>query len=124
MTQNRKGLEDKTKYNVFCRECDQVWTPAHGSPLWWVAKQRADKGYLDAACVSGTECGCKKKQSQPNAPFRVFGYNGFCEDFDIPCNTFTKAVKKFRELAEIGRLNTVFIDGVSERVLHRLEYGI
>jgi hypothetical protein len=118
--------EDTNRYNVFCQRCDSVWQPELKSPLWWQAKRLADTGRLDALCVSPEKCGCVQRSSQrnPKAPFRVFGYNCFCEDFDIPCNSFIEAVKKFRDLAEIGRLNTVFIDGISQRVQDRLEYGI
>lgn len=117
--------EDTTRYNVFCERCDSVWQPTLKSPLWWQAKRLADTGRLDALCVSPQQCGCvqSRPQNKPEAPFRVFGFNAFCEDFDFACGTFTEAVKKFLDLNQIGCLNTVFIDGVSDRVVHRLKYG-
>jgi hypothetical protein len=114
--------EDKTRYIVFCHKCGSTWIPTHGNPLWWMAKHHADKGYLDAACVSGEKCGCVQRLSKPDAPFRVFGYNRFFEVFDIPCTTFVEAVKNFLRISSGG--NVVYISGVSSRVQHRLEYRV
>ena len=106
-------------YNVYCIDCGSVFTPAFKSPLWWQAKQKAEKGYLDALCVSGGKCGCcAKKQHEPNAPFRVFGYTMDCENFDYARHTFVGAIRKFLELNCC--CNTVFIKGVSASVERKL----
>jgi len=110
------------QYVVECKDCRQVWQPALRSPLWWLAKQRADKGKLDAPMVSGEKCGCIRPQHEPNAQFRVFGYNDLCEDFDIPCHTFTAAVRKYRDFERHGGF-IVFISGVSDEVRQRIDFG-
>jgi hypothetical protein len=111
---------DETVYNVECMACGSVFTPTVQSTLWWKAKKRAER-YLDALHVTGEECGCVKKRRDPDAPFRVFGYDGFCQDFDIPFGTFTAAVKKFAELTRSGEF-VVFIDGISEAVRRKIEF--
>ena len=107
-------------YQVECTQCGQVFVPPDNSPLWWKAKKRSEKGFLDALLVSGIECGCVEEKRQSNAPFRVFGYDGMCRDYDIPCHTFMEAIKTFRECDRAGDI--VFIKGVSESVEHRLKY--
>ena len=86
------------------------------------AKQKADKGFLDAVYIDGEECGClpKEKIRRPEAPYRVFGFDLLCEDFDIPFNRMTDAVKKFIELNRGP--DVVFITGVSEAVQERLRH--
>ena len=106
------------EYNVFCRSCDLVWQPGFKTPLWWRAKQYADSGKLDAISVSGEECGCIEKRIESDAPFRVFGYDGMCCDFDIPLPTFVSAVKRYIAHAKAGDI--LFITGVSPRVQERL----
>ena len=106
------------RYNVYCMSCDQVWTPAPRSPLWWRAKKAADRGRLDAIYVTGEECGCIQRQCRPDAPFRVFGYDDLLENFDIPCNTFVQAIKTYRNAERSGCV--VFIKGVSAKVEDRL----
>jgi hypothetical protein len=110
------------RYNVFCQDCDQVWTPAVYSPLWWAAKQRADSGKLDALCCTGKQCGCIKPQDMPDAPYRVFGYNDLCEDFDFPLFTFVDAVKKYREFERAGGY-VVFIEGISHETRLQIDFG-
>ena len=110
-----------TLYNVECMDCGQVFTPAGHSPLWWQAKQRADRGFLDALRIRWKSCGCIQEVENPNAPFRVFGYDDLCEDFNIPCNSFVAAIKSFRKLRP---MSVVFITGVSDVVAHRLQYGL
>ena len=112
---------NQTIYNVECLDCGAVFNPAPQTPLWYQADQRAKKGFLDCVRVSGEKCGCVKKQSQPNAPFRVFGYDDMCKDFDVGFETFTAAVKKFIELNRVG-MYTVFISGVSESVQSKLSW--
>ena len=107
-------------YNVVCSECGQIFQPRTRSPLWWKAKQATDSGRLDAISISGEECGCIRKQYLPNAPFRVFGYNDMCEDFDVPCATFVEAVNLYRRLNKEGCV--VFINGVSDIVEDKLKY--
>lgn len=115
-----KAATEETLYNVSCQRCGNVWTPRLHSALWWKAHQRAQKGFLDAHLATAIECGCVEKRSQPDAPFRVFGYNGFGIEFDAPFQTFTEAVKAFIEGRDSGVL---FIKGVSNRVRDRLDYG-
>ena len=103
----------ETDYNVVCMACGQVFSPTPKSPLWWQAKVRAEQ-YLDALPVTGEECGCIPRQHCPEAPFRVFGYDAMCVDFDFPCETFARAVRIFRQRKNEG--DVVFITGVSEVV--------
>ncbi|MCX6703154.1 MAG: hypothetical protein NTV02_00485 [Candidatus Zambryskibacteria bacterium] len=115
----KAGVEPEVRYNVHCMECGSVWQPLAKSPLWWAAKQRAEKGFLDALHVSGKKCGCVKEERQPNAPFRVFGYDFDCRDFNIPFTTFMGPVKAFIEANKSG--DVVFIQGVSSSVEQRLK---
>ena len=113
----KKKEEDTTPYNVYCMGCDQVFQPEPQSPLWWVAKQRDIQGFLDAPCISGEKHGCFTRRTviKPDAPFRVFGYDAFCDDFDIPLFTFVEAMKAFKEEKK-DVLAMVFISGVSPAV--------
>ncbi len=104
---------------VVCRSCGSIWSPAFESPLWWAAKQRADKGFLDAYNCSGEQCGCIEKPAKSDAPYRVFGYTGLCEDFDIPCKTFADAVRTYRKF----ETDMVSITGVSVAVKNKLQWG-
>lgn len=110
-----------TAYVAHCTRCGAIFTPPPGSSLWWQAKQRAEKGYLDALPVSGEQCGCVRKPLRPEALFRVFGFDYVCTDFDIPCDTFVQAVKIFMELNKSG-VNTLYISGVSRVVEEKLTY--
>ena len=114
-------MSNEVRYNVHCVSCGSVWQPLPKSPLWWAAKQRETKGYLDALHVSGEKCGCVKKVKEPNAPFRVFGYDFDCRDYDVPFTTFVKAVKAFMSANRSG--DVVFISGVSKSVEERLKYS-
>jgi len=109
------------RYVVVCRHCGQVWSPTPKSPLWWMAKQAAEKGRLDAIVVSGERCGCIRKPEKPEAPFRVFGYDDQCMEFDVPCDTFVKAAKLYLHLTREG-MNIVFVDGVSEVARKEMDY--
>ncbi len=104
------------RFNVACRACSYVWTPAARSPLWWRAKKWNDQGKLDAIHVSGEDCGCieQKQQCKPGAPYRVFGFDDECREFDIPFTSFTDAVKEYRSASR--SMCTVFISGVSPAV--------
>lgn len=110
--------EKSCTYNVECIACGGVSVALPGKPLWWKAKKHAEK-FLDALRVSGETCGCVKPARNPGALFRVLGFNELCEDFDVPCETFTGAVQKFLSISREG-MNTVFIKGVSSRVEDRL----
>lgn len=112
-------MPNETRYNVFCMHCERVFQPLVRSSLWWQAKQRADAGFLDALCISKDKCGCVVGEVCPDAPYRVFGYDDLCDDFDIPFDTLVPALREFRELNRTG-MNTVFIKGVSPAVLDRL----
>jgi hypothetical protein len=109
--------ESVTEYNIHCVSCGQTFTPAFKSALWWKAKKREAEGFLDAHRCSGEECGCVQKIYRPDAPFRVFGYDGFGVNFNIPCKTMVDAVNAYRR----HRHDTVFIKGVSEAVKQKLE---
>jgi hypothetical protein len=102
------------EYNVCCHSCERVFSPRIGSDLWWKAKKRAEAGYLDAHTISGEECGCVEKRFEPDSPFRVFGYDMGCVDFDIPCHTFMSAIKTALRHKRAG--DVVFITGVSYHV--------
>lgn len=108
------------RYNVVCNSCGQIFQPAVKRPLWWKAKKRADSGYLDALHISGEECGCVKKPEQPDAPFRVFGFDWDGQKYDIPCETFVEAVRTFRVF---NRCGDAFIKGVSSAVEEKLKWG-
>lgn len=105
-------------FNVECRACGTVWSPSFRSPLWWRAKKWDESGHLDALCVSGEDCGCQKKAVQPNAPYRVSGFDDDGKEFDRPFKSFTEAVAAY--LTEARGLSTVFIEGVSPEVEQRL----
>lgn len=111
----------EVRYCVVCTNCGAVFTPAMRSPLWWMAKQAADKGRLDAIGISGERCGCIRKPEKPEAPFRVFGYDDMCENFDVPCDTFLKAVRLYRKLSRAGGY-VMFISGVSEAVRRKMDW--
>lgn len=102
------------RFNVVCIGCHSVWTPSARSRLWWKAKKRADQGYLDALPVTGEECGCVKEKREPDAPYRVFGFDDMCVEFDMPFTAFTDAVKEYLDASR--GLCTVFIQGVSPKV--------
>jgi hypothetical protein len=114
--------QDQTRYNVVCKSCNNVLTPKYRSPLWWKAKQRADKGFLDAHYCTGIECGCEQERYKPNAPFRVFGYTDDCQNFDIPFDIWMLAVKKFKSMHDSGGY-VVFINGISDTVRQKIMYG-
>jgi hypothetical protein len=106
------------RFDVVCIACNDIWTPVARSPLWWKAKKRADKGYLDALHVTGQECGCIQKQCEPDALYRVFGFDDMCHEFDMPFTSFTDAMREYLDASR--GLCTVFIHGVSPRVMARL----
>jgi hypothetical protein len=108
-------------YNVECMNCGSVWQPLARTPLWWRAKQRADNGKLDAAGATGEECGCIKRVREPNAPFRVFGYDMMCEDFDLPFYRIVDALSTFKKLHADGDI--VFISGISNAVVEKLKWA-
>ena len=112
--------ETEALYNVACFDCGDVFQPRIKSPLWWRCKQREDKGFLDAVHVYGEECGCRPKEvvRNPNAPFRVFGYDMLGENFDMSFNRMTDAMKAFIKLKQGPDI--VFITGVSKVVQDRL----
>jgi hypothetical protein len=115
-------MNSEERYDVVCMSCDQVFQPLPRSPLWWQAKKSADGGRLDAITVTGEECGCEPKTVEPDAPYRVFGFNEFYEDFDRPFKIFTEAVSFYRRLVKENPLSTIFISGVSKRVSNKLEF--
>ncbi len=114
-------MNNEVRYNIHCISCGSVWQPKVKSPLWWQAHQRATKhGYLDALHVSGEKCGCVKVVREPNAPFRVFGFDFDCREYDVPFQTFVGAVKAFMSANRSG--DTVFIHGVSNNVEQKIAW--
>lgn len=109
---------DVETYNVICMDCDCIFNPEVNSRFWWMAKKHAESGKLDALRITGKQCGCAKKVTKPDAPYRVIGYDFDCHDYDIPFYNFTGAVQKYRELNRRG--DVVFISGVSDRVKFEL----
>lgn len=107
------------KYNVCCVDCEAVYQPLVGSPRWWEAKQKAESGKLDALYIDGETHGCKSVAILPNAPYRVFGYDSMCSEYDMPLGTFVEAAKAFLDAQRHG--DVVFIQGVSPRVEERLK---
>lgn len=114
------SVTSDVQYNVVCGSCGNFFQPGARRPLWWKAKKHADKGYLDAVCISGYECGCEKRPENPDAPFRVFGIDWDMQKYDIPCKTFVEAIRTFRELQRCG---DTFIKGVSPAVEEKLNWG-
>jgi hypothetical protein len=112
--------EQVAEYNVQCIACGSVWSPLSMSPLWWAAKKRAEQGYLDALDVTGERCGCIPRPREPDAPFRVFGYD-MMRGFDVPFNSFVGAVTSYRKLKD--RVDNVFISGVSSKVEEQLRWA-
>lgn len=118
-----RAVADTTEYNVYCVACGAVFQPEIRSHHWWVAKKWADRGYLDAVTISAEQHGCfeaKRPRRDPDAPFRVFGYDCMCVDFDIPYHRFTDAIKKFLELQRGP--DVVFISGISDAVKERISW--
>lgn len=111
---------EEERYNVVCVNCDRVFQPLPRSSLWWQAKKKAGEGRLDAIMVKGEECGCEPKTVEPNAPYRVFGFNEFYEDFNRPFKVFTEAVILYRRLVKENPLSIIFISGVSKSVSDKL----
>lgn len=105
---------------VECIDCGNVYSPAPKSSAWWQAVQNAKEGRN--TYVGAKECGCSqvKPVRQPDAPYRVFGYDMLCEDFDIPFERFTDAVATFRRLN--SGPDVVFIKGVSDAVNDHVHY--
>lgn len=116
MSTTQKQVE---RYQVWCESCGDVYTPQIKSPTWWKAKQRADKDFLDALCVSGTECGCVQKNPViSKESFGIIGYTMDCIDFTIKCKTFVDLCKAAKRMKN-G--DTFFIIGpVSQNVKDRL----
>ena len=113
--------EKEVLYNVHCVDCGSFFQPLPKSSLWWQARKREAEGLLGALYIKGEECGCIKEVNQPDAPYRVFGYDDMCRNFDFPFTTFTKAVSTFLELNRDG-MYVVFIEGVSKAVEKKLQY--
>jgi hypothetical protein len=111
--------QSDTRYNVVCLDCGAVFVPRIRTPLWWRAKKLAESGRLDALHVSGEECGCVTPRKDPDAPYRVFGYQ-VDRDFDIPFFSLTDALAKYRELAG-SYFADVWISGISPRTQRLLE---
>jgi hypothetical protein len=107
-------------YNVECVNCGSIWQPQIKSPLWWRAKKREEDGKLDAVGATGEECGCIKRVSNPNAPFRVLGYDDMGGEFDQPFATFVSAVRAFKNARSQGDI--VFIMGVSDAVQEKIKW--
>lgn len=114
------------EYNVECIDCGQVWQPSKGSKAWWYAKQEVEKhpNRLSAPVVTAKICGCRYEEPKenPDAPYRVLGYNDLCEDFDHGFNKFTDAVRLYREYERRG-MYTVFTRGISDRVEMAIRLG-
>ena len=109
-------------YNVFCRECGKVWQPEESTPLWWKAKKHS-KRYLSALSVSGEECGCNPAKLEPDAPYRVFGYDAYSQTFDLPFWSLVKAVQKYLELSKDHTIEVFFTDerGITRNLSRRVE---
>ncbi|MFZ2523403.1 MAG: hypothetical protein WAW92_03395 [Minisyncoccia bacterium] len=112
---------EEARYNLICFSCGSVFQPLPRTSLWWQAKQRAERGFIDALCISAEECGCAKKEVRPDALFRVTGYDGMCDDYDVPFSNFVSAVKYYKDAVEAG--DVVFIVGVSKAVQDRIQWG-
>lgn len=110
------------KHWVECVDCGNVYSPTPKTSAWWQAEQNSREG--KNTCVGAKECGCQQEKPvrEPNAPYRVFGYDMLCEDYDIPFHSFTEAVRAFRRLN--SGPDVVFIKGVSRVVEDRLHYFI
>ena len=111
---------EKLEFYVQCINCGSFWAAVPKSPQWWRAKKRHEDGYLDAIGVKGEVCGCIKKQDEPDAPFRVFGFGTeYGEELDQPFHRFTEAVTAYRNGLKSGLLD-IWISGVSKPVESRL----
>lgn len=109
-----------TGYNVVCLDCESIFSPLPGTPLWEKARKRHEEdGYLDALHVRGEECGCKERPLHPEAPFRVFGYDIFSREYDLPFFNFNGAVRAF--IRRNHRGDAVFISGIPDNLQARLD---
>lgn len=103
------------RYNVYCWNCGRVWQPVEKSALWHKAKRRVEEGYLDALAASAQECGCQPEIVEPEAPYRVVGYNEMCEDFDLPFDSLVAAARTYLELAKDWSLNVCFVRKLTQK---------
>lgn len=67
------------------------------------------KGYIDAIFVSGKEHGCVETPVDPDAPYRVIGFDFECQNFDIPFHSLFLAVRAMIRL-ERDLSTVVFVD--------------
>jgi hypothetical protein len=74
--------------------------------------------------ITPEECGCRKKIVDPDAPYRVVGYNDWSEEYDIPFYSIVSAIKMFHEMERRCDLaffvNKLTINGKPSRVEIRL----
>lgn len=96
-----------SKFNVHCPFCGTVWEPQPQTPDWYRAKARWEKGYLDAAAIN---CGCTQTELEPEAPYRVVGYDDMGEGFNHAFFKLVPALKSFLELARSGMYVVAFVD--------------
>jgi hypothetical protein len=104
-------------YNAECISCGCVQS-VYGGSLWWKAKKNAERGYLDAIGISGVECGCERPLTEPNAPYRVFGWTDDGHTFNRPHFTFVGAVRDYIDNNSYGAMANII--GVSQAVKERL----
>ena len=79
-------MEKQIEYNVVCTNCGRIFRPEIGSDIWDKANAHAEKGYIDAIYVrGGEECGCVESPADPEAPYRVIGFDFECHEFSLDC---------------------------------------
>jgi len=123
---------NEVHYNVCCPRCGNTFTTRKGSPLWWKAKKRHEEhGYIDAYPLDPQkECGCIPEVCHPGYPYRLVGFNGWCEPFDVPFVSLGTALKVYLEMKRAGEDISLIVkrtqDGPPSRVEERLHelYGV
>lgn len=102
-------MSNAIRYNVVCGNCGMVFVAREGSSAWNKADEKAKLGYLDAAVVPGEECGCIEPIQDPNAPYRVSGWDDMGCEFDAPFHSLLAATR-FLILCERTLCTTIFVD--------------
>jgi hypothetical protein len=106
------------RYNIQCRTCGEIFQPDEKSSLWWRAKNREEKFFIDCKTISGEEHGCISKPSDKQ--FIVSGYDMDCIKFRYGFDSMVEAVKCFRKLKK-NLFNMVYITGLSHKVKQLVE---
>lgn len=106
-------------YAVECLACGDIFEVEAG-PFWDEAhKKFASIPLPGPLFIEGERCGCCKLRRDPEAPYRVFGYNDSFEEFEYPFHDPMRAATQYL-LARMNPLLTVFVSGFEGEEHERL----